>query len=211
MSQPKVPDAPGTPLPTAVATPTTANSGSSFDKGWKSRLFDDCREDSGLCINSTCCSPCILAQTSARVKKYVFGKDFKSFLRIAICLYTAIIVWNIIYRIVLEVQVGNLTKAMLDPEITDYTENYTEISLFSTLWNIPFVCLVAVMVYIIWKTRINVREAKNIPGDSKQDLLLSLFCSICTVIQLAKEVDVDGKKCMNMEEPNESEIGFEKV
>lgn len=156
-----------------------------------------------LCVNAMFCCPCVLAQTRAKLGTYVCMKNFKSFLWAMIGMYAVGIILNITYRIIYEITVGEYLAAKLNGDATKASEKVVALVNISTIFNTPVTIMALIFFALVLKTRMEVREKKQITGTPVNDCMLSLFCSVCTLVQTAREVDVS-EECMNMKEPEDA-------
>ena len=189
---------------------------------WTYGLCDFCALPT-LCINVWCCSACILAQTAGRAKEYVFVKDFKTFLKMIVGIFVAILVFNAIEQALgVEIQRQVMSGSSGSPTGGTISPGKIQGNVSSTLYTVhTLVGLIgsffAFMYLIItFLLRLKVRAQKNIPPNLVEDVVCTVCCPCCVVIQTAREVGV-GEECMNMKDPNNdpnfdgSATGFDKV
>ena len=85
-----------------------------------------------------------------------------------------------------------------------------DVTALGNTWGTPMGIIGIIYLIILMKTRMDVRVKMNMPADACNDCLTSVFCHLCTLVQMAREVDVS-TKCMNMEEPGDAFTGLDKV
>lgn len=173
---------------------------------WKNALCS-CYETPMLCVNAMFCFPCVMAQTRGKLGNYICFKNFKMFLGFLILLYVALLVVVAIYNVLQQVIVYEYLQASKDGDGSKMKTKLGEIKTLSDTWSVPMSIAGLLFAVIIMKTRMDVRVKKNMPADACNDCLTSCFCTICTVVQSAREVDVS-EECCNMKEP---EAGLDKV
>ncbi len=204
MAQP-IPVAQGKTVGQPVSSDTDYRPGT-----WKHQLCSCC-DMPMLCCNAWWCSPCVLAQSLAKINKYVFVKDFKSFLKLCIGLFTTIVVLQIVYQIIYNVMLGDYVTAVASGDGTKASSTLTSMTTVQNIFSIPLVILGLAYFIIICQTRQQVREARGVNGSPLEDCCCSYFCTVCSMVQVAREVDVD-EQCMNMKDTSGGAItGLEKV
>ena len=146
---------------------------------WKSGIFE--------CFNSEAppgryltilltCLPCtysfVIAALASRIRTYPLTWGFTIFLVMMTCV----------------VYISYTLDILLDinAQQTKLWEWYVTL----ILGTISFFCGVLV-VYTIFILRVTIRQKLRIAGDTGMDVLASVFCSCCTVVQMANEVDLE--------------------
>lgn len=161
-------------------------------RNWNSRFFD-CLKDPCLSIYTAFgCLPCILTQVAGRIRKYPCFGSFKYFslamLILGLVFYISSILNNLIENWKVRIHDGETTYEI-------YSINQT-ISLFL----FSFFCA------LVWIIRYHVRKKLNIFGDDPTDALYSICCPCCTVVQMARELEVNASHATNLKEPEEYQI-----
>jgi len=191
---------------TATAVPVTAAADAT---SWRYQVFGCC-ETPMLCVNTVFCAPCVIAQIRGKLGSYMGLKNFKNFLYALIILYVLVWVLEIVTSIVVNVLVGEAYQAVANGDPALATKKAAEAQTMQNILNIPITIIGLIFFYIILKTRLDVRAHKKFQPDGCNDCVCAFFCTSCTVVQTAREVEVT-EDCMNMKEPEGALTGLDKV
>ena len=166
-----------------------------------------------LCLNAAFCSPCVMAQTRGKLGNYIWFKRLKIFLGFLILLYVAEVILVVIYNILFQAIYGEFMQNWdgdANPNSPALAKYVVEVTVLGNTMGPPMGIIAIIYLGFLMKTRMDVRVKMNMPADTCNDCLASVCCSVCTLVQTAREVHVSGK-CMNMEEPEGALAGLDKV
>ena len=118
----------------------------------------------------------MLAQVAGRLRKYLCFGTFKTFLFF--------------------ITIGDFfTYSYLGLNLDKSGSAYRPI-----IWQVLALCGMVSFLYSLYMLRGEVRRRRQIVGNECEDLLLSVFCGLCTLCQLATEVEADDR-CCSVNEP----------
>jgi Cys-rich protein (TIGR01571 family) len=161
-------------------------------RGWKNDLCD-CLNNCNLCCTTICCPSCVLAQVAGRLRKYLCFGTFKTFLFF-------ITIGNVIsYCLYLGLNWDKSGNAYWSCYINCNSNNDIRTKV-PIIWEILALCGMVSFLYSLYMLRGEVRRRRQIVGNECEDLLLSVFCGLCTLCQLATEVEADDR-CCSVNEP----------
>ena len=149
-----------------------------------------------LCGNVICCPACVLAQIAGRAKEYVFVKDFNAFFKMVVGLIVTIYVCDALI-IANDITLQTANESGDIPRQSTLSTYYTMDTIFRLI--IGFCAFAYLIIAVL--LRIRVRAQKNIQPNLIEDVICTMFCSCCVVIQTAREVGI-GEECMNTTDPN---------
>ena len=142
---------------------------------WKNDLCD-CLNNCSLSCTTAFCTSCMLAQVAGRLRKYLCFGTFKTFLFF--------------------ITIGDFfTYSYLGLNLDKSGSAYRPI-----IWQVLALCGMVSFLYSLYMLRGEVRRRRQIVGNECEDLLLSVFCGLCTLCQLATEVEADDR-CCSVNEP----------
>ena len=203
MSQPvqaTVVGAPTVVQATVVSVNAQNNNVQNTPPQWRFGLCDFCALPT-LCINAMCCSACVLAQTAGRAKEYLFVKDFKTFLKMVIGIFVTVYVFNVLSQAVGQSLLAQYFSQVKAGKVNEATATLSTYSTLDTIFGLIISVFGFAYMIITLQLRLKVRAQKNIPPNLIEDVVCTVCCHCCVVIQTAREVGV-GEECMNMKDPN---------
>ena len=203
MSQPvqaTVVGAPTVVQATVVSVNAQNNNVQNTPPQWRFGLCDFCALPT-LCINAMCCSACVLAQTAGRAKEYLFVKDFKTFLKMVIGIFVTLYVFNALSQAVGQSLLAQYLQQSRTGKVNEAKATLSTYSALDTIFGLIISVFGFAYMIITLQLRLKVRAQKNIPPNLIEDVVCTVCCPCCVVIQTAREVGV-GEECMNMKDPN---------